>query len=59
MVEVLSPATARWDRFQKRRLYQELDIPAYWIVDADQNAVEVWTPGATRPLTLDLTSILA
>src|SRR5439155_3899174 len=32
-VEVLSPSTARADRFTKRRLYQEQRIPTYWIVD--------------------------
>ncbi len=35
VIEVLSPSTARNDRFTKRRLYQEQDIPLYWIVDAD------------------------
>ena len=34
----------------KRRLYQELNIPAYWIVDADKHQVEVWTPEAESPL---------
>jgi Uma2 family endonuclease len=49
-VEVLSPSTARADRFTKRRLYQEVGIPTYWIVDPDGRCVEVWTPGATRPV---------
>jgi Uma2 family endonuclease len=44
VVEVLSPTTARYDRFTKRRLYQEAGIPLYWIVDPDQKLVEVWTP---------------
>jgi Uma2 family endonuclease len=48
-VEVLSPSSARADRFSKRRLYQEQRIPAYWIVDSDQHAVEVWTPEASFP----------
>ena len=43
-VEVLSPSTARHDRFQKRRLYQEQGVPAYWIVDVGARSVEVWTP---------------
>lgn len=38
VVEVLSPGTARQDRFTKRCLYQEVGIPHYWIVDADQKA---------------------
>lgn len=42
-VEVLSPSTARHDRFTKRKLYQDVGIPTYWIVDADAQSVEVWT----------------
>jgi Uma2 family endonuclease len=48
-VEVLSPSTARADRFTKRRLYQEVGIPTFWIVDTDARCIEVWTPEATRP----------
>jgi Uma2 family endonuclease len=49
VVEVLSPGTARQDRFAKRRLYQEVGVPPYWIVDPDQKAVDVWTPAAQFP----------
>lgn len=49
VAEVLSPSSVRHDRFTKRRLYQEQDVPLYWIVDGDQQAVEVWTPGAPFP----------
>jgi Uma2 family endonuclease len=49
-VEVLSPSTARADRFTKRRLYQEVGVPTYWIVDPDRRCVEVWTPEATFPV---------
>lgn len=48
-VEVLSPSSVRVDRFTKRRLYQEVRVPLYWIVDPDAQAVEVWTPEATFP----------
>jgi len=48
-IEVLGPSTARADRFTKRRLYQEVGVPAYWIVDPDRRYVEVWTPDATLP----------
>jgi len=48
-VEVLSPSTARYDRFTKRRLYQEVGVPLYWLVDADAKLVEVWTPEAMFP----------
>jgi Uma2 family endonuclease len=48
-IEVLSPSTARADRFTKRRAYQERGVPAYWIVDGDEHRVEVWTPDADVP----------
>jgi len=48
-VEVLSPTTARADRFTKRRLYQEQRIPTYWIVDCEERSVELWTPDALFP----------
>ena len=50
-VEVLSPKTARYDRFTKRRLYQDIRVPVYWIVDPDQELVEVWTPDDVQPAT--------
>ena len=43
-------ALAKADRFTKRRLYQEVGVPVYWMVDADEKVVEVWTPDATFPL---------
>lgn len=43
------PGTARYDRFTKRRLYQEVGIPFYWIVDPDEQVVEVWTPECRFP----------
>jgi Uma2 family endonuclease len=49
VIEVLSPGTARHDRFTKRRLYQEQRIPTVWLVDADNGCVEVWTPDGVRP----------
>jgi len=49
VVEVLSPATARADRFTKRRRYQVARVPLYWIVDGDEQRVEVWTPDAELP----------
>jgi Uma2 family endonuclease len=48
-VEVLSPSSVRADRFTKRRLYQEVGVPLYWVVDADERTVEVWTPETTFP----------
>ncbi len=49
-IEVLSPSTSRYDRFTKRRLYQEVGIPLYWIVDPDQKSVEVWAPESQFPV---------
>lgn len=49
VIEVLSPSSLRADRFTKRRLYQEVRIPAYWIVDADAPLIEVWTPDERFP----------
>ncbi len=51
VVEVLSPSNARQDRFTKRRLYQEVGVPLYWVVDPDAKCVEVWTPETLFPVT--------
>jgi Uma2 family endonuclease len=48
-VEILSPSTAGYDRFTKRRVYQEFGVATYWMVDIAARAVEAWTPGATVP----------
>jgi len=48
--EVLSPSTARFDRFTKRRLYQEMQVPVYWIIDLESRRAEVWSPAATVPI---------
>jgi Uma2 family endonuclease len=48
-VEVLSPSSLRADRFTKRRLYQEQDVPLYWVIDADERTAEVWTPSDRLP----------
>jgi Uma2 family endonuclease len=53
IVEVLSPSTARADRIVKRRRFQRVGIPEYWIVDLDARAVERWRPGDERPELLD------
>ena len=49
IAEVLSPSTARHDRFGKRVVYRDQRIDTYWIVDADAHTVEVWTPDAQFP----------
>jgi len=51
-VEVLSPGSARQDRIEKRRLYQE-HADEYWIVDSDARVMEQWRSGDERPVILD------
>ncbi len=50
VIEVLSPSTARADRFTKRHRYQEAGVPVYWIVDGDEQRVEVWMPASELPV---------
>ena len=49
VVEVLSPSTARHDRFTKRAEYQRRGVPLYWIVDPEGKYAEVWTPSDHFP----------
>ena len=49
VAEVLSPSTARHDRFQKRKLYQGNGVAVLWLVDPERQIVEVWTPQSTFP----------
>jgi Uma2 family endonuclease len=49
-VEVLSPSTARRDRVQKRRMYQEFGVTEYWVVDPEQRVVERWGAGDDVPV---------
>ncbi len=48
-VEVLSPSTARADRFTKRAAYLANGVPDYWIVDTANRLVERWRPGDDEP----------
>ncbi len=49
VAEVLSPSTARHDRFPKRALYQHQGVETIWLVDPEQRLVELWSPEASRP----------
>ena len=49
VAEVLSPSSARYDRFNKRRRYQDAGVPIYWIVDPDELQAEIWTPPDSFP----------
>ena len=48
-IEVLSPSTARADRFVKRRLFQSEGVPECWIVDTASRLVERWRPLDEEP----------
>ena len=47
-VEILSPSTASRDRGLKLRLYERQSVREYWIVDPDENTVDVWRFGDER-----------
>lgn len=49
VAEVLSPATARRDRLEKRRLYQQHGVAVLWLLDPIRRVVEVWTPTSAMP----------
>lgn len=49
VAEVLSPSSLKHDRFTKRRRYQDAQVPLYWILDADERSVEIWTPADSFP----------
>jgi Uma2 family endonuclease len=51
--EVLSPSSARHDRFIKRRFFQKHRMPEYWVVDGEAQAFEVWHPGDDRAALID------
>ena len=41
VIEILSPSTARHDRWVKFRLYQQAEVREYWLVDPDTKTVQV------------------
>lgn len=48
-VEVVSPGSARADRYRKRAIYLSEAVGEYWIVDAGQRLIERWRPGDAEP----------
>lgn len=48
-VEVISPSTARADRYKKRHLYQSEGVREYGIVDPGDRFVERWRLGDDEP----------
>ena len=49
VVEILSPSNRDYDRSLKRKRYMASGVPELWIVDADEDTVEVWRPGLEVP----------
>ncbi len=49
VIEVSSPATARYDRVVKRPAFQDAGVAESWIVDLDARLVERWCPADARP----------
>ena len=45
VVEILSPSTEDRDRGVKLKLYRRQGVAEYWVVDPDDEAVEVWRFG--------------
>ncbi len=43
VVEILSPATARRDRTEKKAIYQENGVEEYWLVDTKRREITVYT----------------
>ena len=48
-IEVLSPASLKYDRSIKRRFYQRHRVAEYWIVDIEAQQIERWRPDDERP----------
>ncbi|OFV95182.1 MAG: hypothetical protein A3H28_06620 [Acidobacteria bacterium RIFCSPLOWO2_02_FULL_61_28] len=42
VVEILSPTTIEKDRFRKLALYSQFAVREYWIVDPDEQAIELY-----------------
>jgi Uma2 family endonuclease len=42
VVEIVSPSSASYDRYDKFRVYQEAGVPEYWILDYSLRTVEVF-----------------
>lgn len=47
--EIVSPDSARRDRFGKRVLYQRQRVDRYWVLDAERRVAEGWTPDTDAP----------
>ena len=52
-IEVLSPSSRRRDRITKRRFFQRVAVPGYWLVDLERRLVERWRPDSEHSETAD------
>jgi len=63
VVEILSPSTKSRDRHLKRAVYERTGVEEYWIVDPDQDVVDVYrrhdpTSAFSAPIRYERTEIL-
>ena len=42
VVEVLSPGSAKYDRGDKKDIYQKIGVKEYWIIEPDKKSIEVY-----------------
>ena len=42
VIEILSPTTTRTDRVTKAQIYARYGVLAYWIVDPEQEVIEIY-----------------
>ncbi len=40
IIEILSPSNVAYDRVQKKAVYQQYQVPEYWIVDGDSRTID-------------------
>ncbi|MBR2216231.1 MAG: Uma2 family endonuclease [Selenomonadaceae bacterium] len=51
VVEILSPSTARYDRYTKKDIYEKFGVREYWLVNPKDKSIEVYhlTDGRFQP----------
>ncbi len=54
IVEVISPSSAVYDRLVKHKLYAESGVPEYWLVNLQDQSIEVFVLEAERYQSLGL-----
>ena len=42
IIEILSPSTARYDRFAKKDIYEKFGVKEYWLVSPKEKNIEVY-----------------